>query len=77
MSKRQVCAKGFPNRFRNGREKPEQTNRHFRIYISREDTNCEWPSSWPLSFEFSLKIMGQEAVLSFDVAVTSELPLFY
>ena len=40
MSKRQVCAKGFPNRFRNGREKPEQadkqTERHFRIYINRD-----------------------------------------
>ena len=40
MSKRQVCAKGFPNRFRNGREKREQTNKqtdkHFRIYISRD-----------------------------------------
>ena len=31
---------GFPNRFRNGREKREQTNkqtyRHFRIYICRD-----------------------------------------
>ena len=41
MSKGQVCAKGFPNRFRNGREKPEQTDkqtdRHFRMYISRDN----------------------------------------
>ena len=33
--------KGFPNRFINGREKSEQTNKqtnkHFRIYISRLD----------------------------------------
>ena len=34
-----LCAKGFPNRLRNGREKREytdrHTHRHFRIYISR------------------------------------------
>ena len=36
----QLCAKGYPNRFRNSREKREQTNkqteRHFRFYISRD-----------------------------------------
>ena len=37
---------------------------------------CGWPSSWSLSFEFSLKSMGQEAVLSFDVPVVSKMPLF-
>ena len=35
-----VCAKGFPNRFRNYRKNHEQTNRqtdkHYRIYISRD-----------------------------------------
>ena len=43
MSKKHVCAKGNPNRLRNGREKHEQTdsqtNRHFRIYISRDFTS--------------------------------------
>ena len=42
MSKRQVCAKGFPNRFRNGPEKAVQTHthtdRHFHIYISRDES---------------------------------------
>ena len=35
-----LCAKGYPNRIPNGREKREQTDtqthRHFRIYISRD-----------------------------------------
>ena len=35
-----LCVKGYPNRFRNGREKREQTDkqtdRFFRIYISRD-----------------------------------------
>ena len=43
----QLCAKGYPNRFRNSREKHEQidkqtdkqTDRHFRIYISRDFNN--------------------------------------
>ena len=39
-------------------------------------TGCTWPSSWSFSFEFSLKSMGQEAILSFDVAEISELHLF-
>ena len=40
MAKMKLSAKGYPNRFRNGREKAVQTNtqtdRHFRIYISRD-----------------------------------------
>ena len=42
-TKKQLCAKGYPNRIPNGREKPEQTdkqtNRHFRIYIITDLNN--------------------------------------
>ena len=48
-----------------------------KIVCNIAHPSCAWPSSWSLSFEFSLKSMVQEAVLSFDVSVTSELPLFY
>ena len=41
MSKRQLCTKGFPKRSQNGREKRDQTNsqtdKYFRIYISRDE----------------------------------------
>ena len=40
-------------------------------------SGCKWPASWSLSFAFSLKSMGQEAVLSLDVVVISELPVFH
>ena len=40
-AKKQLFAKGYPNRIPNGREKREHihthTHTHFRIYISRED----------------------------------------
>ena len=40
-AKNQLCAKGYPNRIPNGREKLLQTNkqthRHFCIYISRDN----------------------------------------
>ena len=31
-----LCAKEYPNRFLNGREKCEQTDKHFRIKIKRD-----------------------------------------
>ena len=41
-NKKQHCAKGYPDRFPNGREKREQTDKqtkkHFRIYISRDSS---------------------------------------
>ena len=41
-----ICAKGYPNRILNGREKREQTNRHtrkhFRIDISRDIVLSVW-----------------------------------
>ena len=40
QKQKQFFAKGCPNRFRNGREKSvhthTQTDRHFRIHISRD-----------------------------------------
>ena len=43
---KQICAKRYINRFRNGNEKAEETNkqinRHFRIYNSRDFHNFKF-----------------------------------
>ena len=75
MSKSQVCAKGFPNRFRNGREKCEQTDkqtdRHFRIYISR-DNNFTNKLNNTETTDDSAKINNYYYTIKYKISIMTE-----